>query len=167
MAQVASSLPQLPALDKAPQNIYPEKTDPTRLFLAYGRRTIPKLVDEAMSEQLDTRQRALISLAELFHNPEFIAQGLKENIVAKLTEMFLDDEDNPTDLTVRQKASECLATISGYAVGRNALIKWASLFPISKLFNDEDSMVRRNAHTAFARCSVQKTCVENILPWVR
>jgi hypothetical protein len=171
MAEVISlqSLPALPAEDlTAPLfNAYPPDTDPTRLQLAYGRRTIPKLVDEAMSDQLETRQRALISLAELFHNPEFIAQGLCENIVSKLTGMFRDAEDIPTkDLTVRQKASECLAIISGYAVGRNALIKAASLFPISKLFDDEDAMVRRNAHTIFARCSVQKACVENILPWV-
>jgi hypothetical protein len=108
----------------------------------------------------------LISLAELFHNPEFIAQGLKENIIVKLTDMLQDAEYMPADLTIRQKASECIAIISGYAVGRNALIRDACLFPISKLFNDEDAMVRRNAHTTFARCSVQKTCVANILPWV-
>lgn len=66
-------------------NTYPENSDPTRLQLAYGRRAIPKLVAEAQAEDLLTRQQALISLAELFHNPEFISQGLHVDIVAILT----------------------------------------------------------------------------------
>jgi hypothetical protein len=53
MAEVALPLLPTPANDTAPlQNFYPPLTDPTRLQLAYGRRTIPKLVDEAMSEEL-------------------------------------------------------------------------------------------------------------------
>lgn len=146
-------------------NIMPDNADPTKLQLAYGRLAVPKLVAEIRAESLTVRQHAYISLADLFHNPEYITEGLHENIVPKITKLFSSHRDS-IDITIRQKASECIATISGYAHGRNALINENTLYIISKLFDDNDPMVRRNAHTTFSQCTLQQAGVDSILPWV-
>ncbi|KAJ3397284.1 Radial spoke head 14 [Lobulomyces angularis] len=128
--------------------------------LAYGRRAVPKLVSEVESDDLALKTHAIINLVELFHNPEFISQGLEEDIVPKLTKLLKN-----SNLTIKQKTTECLSTISGYALGRTALIEENTLLNLSKAFDDEDPLVRKNAHLTFARVTSQQAGVDNILPW--
>jgi hypothetical protein len=49
-----------------------------------------------------------VFLAELFHNPENVSQGLKEGIVEKLLGLLSDK-----DLTTKQKATESLGILAG------------------------------------------------------
>ncbi|KAJ3417412.1 Radial spoke head 14 [Chytridiales sp. JEL 0842] len=121
----------------------PPGVDPTQMQLAYGRRAVPKLVSEIASPNLLTRQKALVFLAELFHNPEYISQGLKQEIVSKLLPLLQDK-----DLTIRQKATECLSILATNETTQ---------------FEDDNDLVRRNVYLVFERVTAQVQGVDSLL----
>lgn len=62
-----------------PPNINPAQAD-----IAYGCWALPKLNKELQSEDLQTRQKALMALCDLMHDPEYVyeAVDIGENITA-------------------------------------------------------------------------------------
>lgn len=91
--------------------------DPTKSHFAYGARMVPKLVQELDSLKLVDRQRALVNLVKLCHNPETIALAIEENVINIIVSFLKKD-----DLTCRQKATECLEIISRHAIGRSSIL---------------------------------------------
>ncbi|KAJ3191218.1 Radial spoke head 14 [Irineochytrium annulatum] len=138
--------------------VLPPGVDPTKMQLAYGRGAVPKLVTELDSPALLDRQRSLVFLASLFHKPENVSQGLKEGIVPKLCVMLQE-----IDLTIKQKSTECLSIIAGHAVGRASLVENNTLTSLSKLFEDENDLVRSNLHEVFTKVTLQQSGVDNLL----
>lgn len=122
----------------------PPNIDVTKAPLAYGDRALPKLNRELKDPELITRQRALMTLCDYLHDPEHIADALLKVGVAESLKALLSDPDG----TVRHKATEALYIISGHNIGRDAFIDFSIIFPLSKLFDDELDIVRRNAHMA-------------------
>ncbi|XP_041459828.1 radial spoke head 14 homolog [Lytechinus variegatus] len=121
----------------------PPNIDVTKAPLAYGDRALPKLNRELKDPELITRQRALRTLCDCLHDPENIAEALKVGVAESL-KALLSDQDG----TVRHKTTEALYIISGHNIGRDAFIEFSIIFPLSKLFDDELDIVRRNAHMA-------------------
>lgn len=54
----------------------PPDIDPTKAPIAFGRRALPKLNEELEDPDLLTRQRALMSLCDLVHDPENAYQAI-------------------------------------------------------------------------------------------
>ncbi|XP_013387310.1 radial spoke head 14 homolog [Lingula anatina] len=136
----------------------PPHIDVTRAPLAYGDRALPRLNRELIDLNLLTRQRAVRSLCDYLHDPEHIAEALRQGIPESLKGL-LDDKD----VTVRQKATECLYIIAGYAVGREAFLDQNIIIPLSKLFADKEDIVRKNAHKAMEMVSETMTGAEGIV----
>ncbi|KAF7480997.1 Hypothetical predicted protein [Marmota monax] len=65
----------------------PPDINPTKAAIAYGCRALPKLNEELNSEDLLTRQKALMALCDLMHDPEYVyeAINLGENFTAQVT----------------------------------------------------------------------------------
>ena len=55
----------------------PPHIDPTKAPLAFGRRGIPKLNRELQDDVLITRQRALMTLCDLVHDPEKVYEAVQ------------------------------------------------------------------------------------------
>ncbi|KAL8561932.1 hypothetical protein ACOMHN_001258 [Nucella lapillus] len=127
---------------------YPPLIDATRTPLAYGDRALPRLDRELNDETLLVRQRAVMSLCDYLHDPEHIAEALRVGIAASLKQLLTDP-----DLTVRQKATECLFVIAGHAIGRDAFLDQEIIVPVSDLFNDKEDIARKNAHLAIEMIS--------------
>ena len=84
-----------------------------------------------------------MSLCDHLHDPEHIAEALREGI-AKSLKILLEDGDD----TVRHRATECLYIIATHAIGREAFLCQEIIVPLSKLFDDKEDIVRKNAHKA-------------------
>ena len=54
----------------------PPNIDVTKAPLAFGKRAIPKLNEELQDKNLITRQRALMTLCDLVHDPEKIYEAI-------------------------------------------------------------------------------------------
>lgn len=54
----------------------PPDIDPTKAAIAYGCRALPKLNEEMRSETLLTRQKALVALCDLMHDPEYVYEAI-------------------------------------------------------------------------------------------
>ena len=50
----------------------PPNVNPTQAAIAYGCRALPKLNEELQSDDLLTRQKALMALCDLMHDPEHV-----------------------------------------------------------------------------------------------
>lgn len=122
---------------------YPPQVDPTRTPLAYGERALPRLNRELQDAELLTRQRAVMSLCGYLHDPEHIAAALREGIAGSLKNLLSD-----SDLTVRQKSTECLYVMAGHAIGRETFLEDGVIVPLSSLFDDKEDIARKNAHQA-------------------
>jgi len=119
----------------------PPNIDPTKAQLAYGGRALPKLNEELNDSEVTTRQKALMALCDVVHNPEYVVQTIKCSIIESLKKLLKDE-----DAVVRMKATEVMLIISGHAVGRQSLIDEEVIEPLSKLFDDGCHDVRHNAH---------------------
>ncbi|KAJ3165122.1 Radial spoke head 14 [Geranomyces variabilis] len=138
----------------------PPGVDPTKQQLAYGRRAVPKLIETLISPRssLFQQQQSLCFLADLFHRPENISQGLEEAIVPKLAALLPS-----ADLTIRQKSSECLTIIAGHAVGRAGIVEAGVLTQLSERFDDPDILVRRNVHETLERVTLDSSGALSVL----
>ncbi|XP_077986601.1 radial spoke head 14 homolog [Glandiceps talaboti] len=121
----------------------PPDIDVTKAPLAYGDRALPRLNRELKDEELITRQRALRTLCDYLHDPEHIAESLRVGVAESL-KALLPDKDG----TVRQKTTEVLYILAGHNVGREAFLDFEIILPLSKLFDDELDIVRKNTHMA-------------------
>ncbi|KAK3774330.1 hypothetical protein RRG08_056377 [Elysia crispata] len=137
---------------------YPPNIDPTRTPLAYGDRAIPRLNRELNDDRLLVRQRAVVSLCDHLHDPEHIAEALRNDIGMSLKNLLKD-----ADITVRQKATECLFVMAGHALGRDSFLETESIYPVAKLFDDTEDIARKNAHLCVMRISETPPGAEGIV----
>jgi hypothetical protein len=54
----------------------PPDIDPTKAAIAYGCRALSKLNEELQSRDLLTRQKALVALCDLMHDPEYVYEAI-------------------------------------------------------------------------------------------
>ncbi|XP_065844739.1 radial spoke head 14 homolog [Oscarella lobularis] len=126
----------------------PPHIDQTKSSLAYGNRMLPKLNRELSGLELITKQRALVSLCEVMHKPENIAESVRVGVVESLKDL-LGDEDQ----TVRIKTTQVLYILSTHAIGREAFLSCNVILPLSKLFDDDVIDVRVNVHSTLEKLS--------------
>jgi hypothetical protein len=99
-----------------------------------------------------------MALCDYLHDPEHIAAALREGIVGSLVNLLCD-----CDVTVRQKATECLYVIATHAIGRQAFVDHEVIVPLSCLFDDCEDIVRKNAQMAMEMASESPVAAEAIL----
>ncbi|XP_006640228.1 radial spoke head 14 homolog isoform X2 [Lepisosteus oculatus] len=121
----------------------PPNIDPTRAPVAFGHRAVPKLVSALRDSDLLTRQRALMALCDLVHDPETAYQAIETGCLESL-KALLKDEDS----TVRLKTTEVLYLLATHNVGREALLRGDVLSPLSDLLEEPVAACRRNTHMA-------------------
>ncbi|XP_063685301.1 radial spoke head 14 homolog isoform X1 [Bolinopsis microptera] len=121
----------------------PPNIDITKAELAYGEHMLPKLNRQLQDSTLITRQRALNALCDVLHNPEHVSAALKVGM-AKSLKKLLGDSDG----TVRWKATEVLFICSNHAIGRDAILEFDLIQPISALFDDKHEDARLMSHRA-------------------
>ncbi|XP_024053743.1 radial spoke head 14 homolog [Terrapene carolina triunguis] len=122
----------------------PPDIDPTKAPIAFGARALPKLNEELQSPELLTRQRALMALCDLVHDPENVYQAIKLGFLDNLKYLLLDQ-----DSTVREKTTEVLYIMATHNVGRDGFIENGVIPALSQLLNDPVDICRRNMHRAF------------------
>uniref|UniRef100_A0A674J9T1 Radial spoke head 14 homolog n=1 Tax=Terrapene triunguis TaxID=2587831 RepID=A0A674J9T1_9SAUR len=109
----------------------PPDIDPTKAPIAFGARALPKLNEELQSPELLTRQRALMALCDLVHDPENVYQAIKLGFLDNLKYLLLDQ-----DSTVREKTTEVLYIMATHNVGRDGFIENGVIPALSQLLND-------------------------------
>lgn len=65
----------------------PPNVNPTQAAIAYGCRALPKLNEELQADDLLTRQKALMALCDLMHDPEHVYTAIRigEQVAAQGT----------------------------------------------------------------------------------
>uniref|UniRef100_H2Y5I1 Condensin complex subunit 1 C-terminal domain-containing protein n=1 Tax=Ciona savignyi TaxID=51511 RepID=H2Y5I1_CIOSA len=126
----------------------PPNIDATKAPLAFGSRALPKLNRELNDAVLITRQRALMTLCDLVHDPEKVYEAIGVGCIESLKKLL-----NDKDSTVRHKATEVLYIMATHNVGRNAFLEYKVILPVAKLFDDEVEIVRKNSHLALKMVS--------------
>ena len=110
------------------------------------------------SLKLIDRQKAIVLLSKLFHDPTNLSQAIHENIIRILTSFLRLD-----DLTCRQKATECIEIISRHELGRSAILEGAVLDHLANLINDPNDLIRVHINTTFARMTANKAGVDQVM----
>ncbi|XP_043925749.1 radial spoke head 14 homolog [Protopterus annectens] len=126
----------------------PPNIDPTKTPIAFGERALPKLNEELRSPQLVTRQRALMALCDLVHDPEIAYQAINTGCLLNL-KFLLKDEDN----TIRQKTTEILYLLATHSVGRYGFLQFGIVVALSKLIEEPVNICRLNVHRALEMTS--------------
>lgn len=121
----------------------PPDIDPTKAPIAFGRRALPKLNEELSDPELITRQRALMALCDLVHDPEHAYTALSLGFLKNLKNLLLDE-----DKTVRQKTTEVLYILATHSVGRTAFLENGVIPALAQLLNDPVDICRWNMHYA-------------------
>uniref|UniRef100_A0A8D0HDR0 Condensin complex subunit 1 C-terminal domain-containing protein n=1 Tax=Sphenodon punctatus TaxID=8508 RepID=A0A8D0HDR0_SPHPU len=122
----------------------PPDIDPTKAPIAFGERALPKLNEELQDPELLTRQRALMALCDLVHDPEHVYQAAHLGFLDNLKNLLLDE-----DSTVRQKTTEVLYIMATHSVGRDGFLKYGVIPALAQLLNDPVDICRWNMHYAF------------------
>nr|KAF6467581.1 radial spoke head 14-like protein [Rousettus aegyptiacus] len=91
----------------------PPDINPTQAAIAYGCRALPKLNEELQSEDLLTRQKALMALCDLMHDPEHVYVAIDIGCLESLKVLLKD-----TNSMVRIKTTEVLHIMATHNVGR-------------------------------------------------
>ncbi|MEE6504221.1 hypothetical protein FKM82_005103 [Ascaphus truei] len=126
----------------------PPNIDPTKASIAFGERALPKLNEELQDPELLTRQRALMALCDLVHDPENIYQAVSLGFLESLKHLLYDE-----DSAVRQKTTEVFCIMATHSVGREGILRSEVVIPLSRLLDDPADICRRNTHRTFAMLS--------------
>ncbi|XP_007906917.1 radial spoke head 14 homolog [Callorhinchus milii] len=126
----------------------PPHIDPTKAPIAFGDRALPKLNRELADPELLTRQRALMALCDLLHDPELAYKAIEIGCLKNL-KTLLEDEDS----TVRHKTTEILYVLVTHSIGRFAFLKHDVIQPLSKLLDDPQPICRKYMHMALEMLS--------------
>ncbi|XP_072271668.1 radial spoke head 14 homolog [Pyxicephalus adspersus] len=126
----------------------PPNIDPTKAPIAFGERALPKLNEELKSSDLITRQRSLMALCDLVHDPEYVYQAVHLGFMESLKTLLFDE-----DCTVRQKTTEVFHIMAGHNIGREGILRSDVVITLSHLLNDPVDIVRRNLHQTFEMLS--------------
>ncbi|XP_003478085.1 radial spoke head 14 homolog [Cavia porcellus] len=122
-----------------PPNINPAQAD-----IAYGCWALPKLNKELQSEDLQTRQKALMALCDLMHDPEYVYEAVDIGCLESLTALLKD-----SDTLVRIKTTEVLCIMANHNVGRTSFLEHDIILALSFLLNDPYSACRENLHQVY------------------
>ncbi|XP_066466039.1 radial spoke head 14 homolog [Tiliqua scincoides] len=136
----------------------PPDIDPTKAPIAFGRRALPKLNEELEDPELLTRQRALMALCDLVHDPENAYQAISLGFLENLKKLLLDE-----DSTVRRKTTEVLYIMATHSVGRTAFLEHGVIPALAQLLNDPVDICRWNMHYAFKLMSELPTGATGIV----
>lgn len=126
----------------------PPNIDCTKAPIAFGRRAVPKLNEELQNPELITRQRALMSLCDLVHDPEIALEAMRLGCLESLKHLLRD-----VDSTVRMKTTEIFYRLATHNVGRVAFLKSDVILPLSQLFDEPVDVCRKNMHMAIEMMS--------------
>ncbi|XP_077149918.1 radial spoke head 14 homolog isoform X1 [Ranitomeya variabilis] len=126
----------------------PPNIDPTKAAVAFGDRALPKLNEELRAPALLTRQRALMAVCDLLHDPENVYQAVQLGIMESLKDLLYDD-----DCTVRQKTTEIFYIMAGHNIGRDGILRSGIIVAISHLLDDPINVCRRNTHLMYEMLS--------------
>ncbi|XP_053326350.1 radial spoke head 14 homolog [Spea bombifrons] len=122
----------------------PPDIDPTKAPIAFGERALPKLKEELGDPKLITRQRALMALCDLVHDPENVYKAVTLGFLESLKYLLYDQ-----DCTVREKTTEVFYIIAGHNVGREGILRSDIIIALSQLLDDPVDICRRNVHQTF------------------
>ncbi|KAI5929954.1 Radial spoke head 14 [Manis javanica] len=122
----------------------PLDNNPTQAATAYGCRALPKLKEELQSEDLLTRQKALMDLCDLMHDPEYVYVAIDIGCLESLKALLKDTND-----MVRIKTTEALYIMANHNVGREGFLKHDIILALSFLMNDHQKTCRENLHLVF------------------
>ncbi|XP_045880882.1 radial spoke head 14 homolog [Meles meles] len=121
----------------------PPDINPAQASIAYGCRALPKLNEELQSEDLLTRQKALMALCDLMHDPEHVYVAIDIGCLESLKALLKDSND-----MVRIKTTEVLHIMATHNVGREGFLEHDVLLALSYLLNDPQVACRENLHLA-------------------
>ncbi|XP_036076921.1 radial spoke head 14 homolog isoform X3 [Rousettus aegyptiacus] len=122
----------------------PPDINPTQAAIAYGCRALPKLNEELQSEDLLTRQKALMALCDLMHDPEHVYVAIDIGCLESLKVLLKD-----TNSMVRIKTTEVLHIMATHNVGREGFLEHDIIFSLSFLLDDPEAACRKNLHMVF------------------
>ncbi|XP_053135609.1 radial spoke head 14 homolog [Hemicordylus capensis] len=122
----------------------PPDIDPTKAPIAFGRRALPKLNEELHDPELLTRQRALMALCDLVHDPENTYTAISIGFLDTLKTLLLDK-----DGLVRRKTTEVLYIMATHNVGRLGFLDNEVIPALAQLLNDPVEICRWNMHYAY------------------
>ncbi|KAM4708668.1 radial spoke head 14 homolog [Discoglossus pictus] len=126
----------------------PPNIDPTKAPIAFGERALPKLNEELQNPDLIIRQRALMALCELVHDPENVYKAVRLGLLDSLKSLLYDQ-----DCIVRQKTTEVLYIVAGHNIGRQGILRSEVIVALSQLLDDPVDICRKNLHQTFERLS--------------
>ncbi|XP_054448769.1 radial spoke head 14 homolog [Pteronotus mesoamericanus] len=136
----------------------PPNINPTQAAIAFGCRALPKLNEELQSEDLLTRQKALMALCDLMHDPEHVYVAIDTGCLESLKALLKD-----TSPMVRIKATEVLSIMATHNVGREGFLEHDIITALSFLLNDTEDACRENLHLAFKRLAQLPSGVQGIV----
>ncbi|XP_055231071.1 radial spoke head 14 homolog isoform X1 [Gorilla gorilla gorilla] len=122
----------------------PININATQITTAYGHRALPKLKEELQSEDLQTRQKALMALCDLMHDPECIYKAMNIGCMENLKALLKDSNS-----MVRIKTTEVLYITASHSVGRYAFLEHDIVLALSFLLNDPSPVCRGNLYKAY------------------
>nr|XP_019832657.1 PREDICTED: radial spoke head 14 homolog [Bos indicus] len=122
----------------------PPNVNPTQAAIAYGCRALPKLNEELQSDDLLTRQKALMALCDLMHDPEHVYTAISIGCLESLKALLKDTND-----LVRIKTTEVLCIMATHNVGREGFLEHNVIQALSFLLSDAQPACRENLYTAF------------------
>uniref|UniRef100_A0A8C5KCM4 Radial spoke head 14 homolog n=1 Tax=Jaculus jaculus TaxID=51337 RepID=A0A8C5KCM4_JACJA len=122
----------------------PPDIDPTKAATAYGCRALPKLNEELQVEDLRTRQKALVALCDLMHDPDYVYEAINIGCLRSLKALLRDSDD-----LVRIKTTEVLSIMATHNVGRVGFLENDIIPALSMLLNDLVTACRENLHQAY------------------
>ncbi|XP_072809125.1 radial spoke head 14 homolog isoform X1 [Vicugna pacos] len=122
----------------------PPDVNPSQAAIAYGCRALPKLNEELQSEDLLTKQKALMALCDLMHDPEHVYVAIHIGCLESLKALLKD-----TNNMVRIKTTEVLSIMATHNVGRDGFLEHDIIHALSYLLNDPQPTCRENMHLAF------------------
>ncbi|KFO23698.1 Rhabdoid tumor deletion region protein 1 [Fukomys damarensis] len=134
----------------------PPNINPTQADIAYGCWALPNLHRELQSEDLQTRQKALMALCDLMHDPEYVYEAINIGCLESLTALLKD-----SDSLVRMKTAEVLYIMATHDVGRTSLLEHDIILALSFLLNDPHSACRENLHQVYKQLAQLPS-----VPWV-
>ncbi|XP_030192323.1 radial spoke head 14 homolog [Lynx canadensis] len=136
----------------------PPDINPTQAAIAYGCRALPKLNEELQSEDLLTRQKALMALCDLMHDPEHVYVAIDTGCLESLKVLLKDNND-----MVRIKTTEVLYIMATHNVGREGFLEHDVILALSSLLNDPQSACRKNLHLAFKHVALLPSGAQGIV----
>jgi len=114
--------------------------DSTRSSLAYAERGMPKLRKELSCEDLITRQKALVTMADLMHSTERVHEAVRSGCLIQIIILMCDQDE-----TIRFKSVSVLQTVLQHTVGREAFLKHEGYSHLVTLFKDDSIKIRLRA----------------------